>query len=69
MTDDESGDECDIDCNEYVMDSFIDDATQMTQRTPVRNKKGAKLKPSYLQQFACASNENRLDCVEGQQSV
>ncbi|XP_065063159.1 Fanconi anemia group M protein homolog [Rhopilema esculentum] len=42
VTDDESGDECDIDCNEYVMDSFIDDATQMTQRTPMRNKKGAR---------------------------
>ena len=41
VTDGESGDEEeDLDADQYVMDSFIDDQTQMTQSTPAKNQKG-----------------------------
>ena len=41
VTDDESGDDYDYaHQDEYVMDSFIDDASQGTYRTPKRDRKG-----------------------------
>ena len=36
----DSGDELYPGGSQYVMDSFIDDATVMTQKTPTRDRKG-----------------------------
>ena len=40
LSGDDSGDEVYPDGSQYVMDSFIDDATQLTQETPPRNRTG-----------------------------
>ncbi len=52
-TDAASGDEeVGLDQDAYVMDSFIDDGTQMSQPTPARNHKGFLLSLYYIRYSA-----------------